>query len=1045
MLSFRSARFAIVLLGVVWVFFSPRSSAQDQSLTPDEREVLIQQSAELEKHWTALYRRGAYREALPLAKQELEIHRQVWGEEHADTAASYNNLGNVSDELGDYPAARKYHERALAIRLKVLGEEHADTAASYNNLGSLSDDLGDYPAAQKYHERALAIKLKVLGEEHADTATSYNNLGIVSRALGDYPAARKYHERALAIRLKVLGEQHADTAASYNNLGVVSEALGDYPAARKYHERALAIRLKVLGEEHADTAASYGNLGVVSKDLGDYPAARKYFERALAIKLKVLGEEHARTAASYNDLGAVSEDRGDYPAARTYHERALAIYRKVLGEEHADTAGSYNNLGNVSAELGDYPAARTYHERALAIKLKVLGEEHASTAASYNNLGIVSYDLGDYPAARKYYERALAIFRKVVGEEHASMAMSYNNLIVLETDVGDWAAAAGWTDKERRGVRRAVAKLLPSLNEKEQRQFLQSNDRNRLELSLSLAFLRPQDPALRSQSAGWLLNAKGVGQQALAERALLSREARDPKLAPVVRQLTDVRRRLAQLSLAAPRPGQVEERQKQLAELSTRESELARQLVEAGGTTLVADPWVEPDAVRSALPAGSVLVEMARFRPYPLGEKDKKKRKWQPARYVAWVIPAARKGDVQLVDLGEAEQIDVQIKDLRLAIQAAASKDSALVKDGEPKAEADVRRLSQALADQIWKPLAPHVAQAKQLFLSPDGGLWLVPWGALPVEKGKFLIEQVTINYLISGRDLATESRGTTSTAWKPVLFANPNFDLLPDAVSTAAKAVLRGAYQDERGGQRTNDKSLLPRVVRLPGTATEAAAIRPNIEKFTGRPPLVYQDIYALESVAKALNRPKVAIFSTHGFFLPDQEARQDEKSSQLALAENEIRAVPLTKEGKPFENPLLRCGLLFAGCNPRNEGQPGSGDDGVLTGMEIVGIDFRGTDLVVLSACETGVGTVNNGEGVAGLRQAFQLAGAEAVVATLWQIPDAESARLMNDFFANLAAGQAKGEALRSAQLKRIASRRQRFGAAHPYFWAAFTLTGR
>ena len=337
------------------------------------------------------------------------------------------------------------------------------------------------------------------------------------------------------------------------------------------------------------------------------------------------------------------------------------------------------------------------------------------------------------------------------------------------------------------------------------------------------------------------------------------------------------------------------------------------------------------------------------------------------------------------------------------------------------------------------------MSQAKQLFLSPDGALWLVPWGAMPITKDKFLIEQLTINYLISGRDVIRSTRGTVSDVRKPVVFADPNFDLAPDEVTTAAKAVLRSTYQDEGEGQRTNDRSLLPRVGRLPVTAVEADAIKPNVEKLTGQAPIVYQDIYALESVAKALNRPKVAIFSTHGFFLPDQEAKRDEKNSQLTLAGNESRAVPLTKEGKPLENPLLRCGLLFAGCNPRNEGQAGSGDDGVLTGMEIVGIDFRGTDLVVLSACETGVGTVNNGEGVAGLRQAFQLAGADAVVATLWQIPDADSARLMNDFFANLAAGQAKGEALRNAQLKRIASRRQRYGAAHPFFWAAFTLTGR
>ena len=252
----------------------------------------------------------------------------------------------------------------------------------------------------------------------------------------------------------------------------------------------------------------------------------------------------------------------------------MAIWKEVLGEKHPEYARSLNNLAVLYNDMGDYAKAEPLYRQALAIRKEVLGEKHPEYAQSLNNLAGLYENMGDYAKAEPLYRQALAIRREVLGEKHPDYAQSLNNLAVVNAAAENWQPAADDAEQARRVIRRHVARVLPSLSAKEQAKFLQATDEGPFHGALSLGLLQRQDPAIAALSAGWLANGKAVAQEALAQRALLARESDYPEVGATVKQLEEIRRQLASLTYAAPKPGQEAARREQLDKLEAQEDDL---------------------------------------------------------------------------------------------------------------------------------------------------------------------------------------------------------------------------------------------------------------------------------------------------------------------------------------------------------------------------------------------------------------------------------------------------------------------------------------
>jgi CHAT domain-containing protein len=977
------------------------------------------------------HRLGKYSEAEPLYREALEIKKTIPGEMHPTYTKGLDDLARLYKDLGDYGTAEPLYLKSLDIQKRFRREEHPQYAASLNNLAALYEVKADYERAGPLYRQALEIRKKVQGEQHPDYAQSLDNLAGFYKSQGDYARAEPLLHQALENRKKIFGEKHLSYAEALNSLAVLQMLQGNYSMAEPLYRQALAVKQQILGDLHPSFAQSLCNFAELYESQGDYARAEPLYLQAAEIRQKVLGEAHSAYAQSLNHLAGLYVSQGDFERARALYHKAIEINKDALGELHPQYGASLYRLAALYQLEGDYAHAEFLTSQAAEIQRKVLGDLNPEYAASLNSLASFYWSEGDYAQAEPLYRRAMEIRQKTLGELHPAYADSLSFLGLLLPYLEQADEGLKLASKSLDIVLQLLERTAVIQSERQQLAMARQVSKNR-DSFVTVARLANASP---EQIYGALLPLKGLVSARLFKlRGLQRQAAREPgsSAAQTFIRLVEQTRLLARLAQVVPPPAQAEAHQQRLRIVHTELEEIQQRLSELSIDYREAEAQQArtPTALSSALPESTALIDLVAYSQYLPPEGERKQPRWEP-QLVAFIIRHDQ--SVKAVFLGPAEPIEKSIQTWRATFGT-----------GEESSAAGV-----SLRKLLWEPLAEHLDGVHTVLVSPEGQLCGLPWGALPGSvAGSFLIEERAFGTIPIPQLLPAVLAGVTHDIPSELLLVG-DIDYGGEPGVLVAGTTTRAALQ--RDGERV-------RFAALNGGREEVVAIQ---NAFGRRFSNGSEKIRTLRTTAATeAEFRRNAIQSrwlhviTHGYFapaLPAGEPRPLRDLDPLILKEQPMRLEELA--------PDLLSGLALTGANqPLLEGS----DDGILTALEVSALDLHRTEMVVLSACETGLGASAGGEGLLGLQRAFQLAGAKTTVASLWKVHDQATLALMIEFYDNLWRKKLpKLEALRHAQISILRGKARLPGSTRgldfepsqlagtegrlpPYYWAAFVLSG-
>ena len=948
-----------------------------------------------------LNKTGAQEKAESLFIEAMEMKRRIYGGDHSEVAIGLNNLAVFHDNLGHSDAAGRYYAESLAM-YRRLYDDDAALITPLANFAYFLTNRGEFSKAENLYVEALGIYEKEFQDDvREEIILLKNNLAYLYERIGRMQDAEQLMVDVLDLARGFYGGDHSSVATAINNLASHFQSRGMDAEAEPLYRESLQMRRRLYADPHPDVLLALNNMGYFNFVRGRLDEAERLFLEAGEMLALLHPGDHAQRTMHLNNLASLYAEQGKNAEAESLYVDALAIVKRLHRHPHPDIGRQHNNLGTLYRDQERHEEARQQFALAVQEYRALEGTSRAELAVALGNLGRITSDLGAFSEGKVLLRESMDIKRSLYDDGHSELIASARIMARMYIRQGSIIEAHDQLEDLISHLEIAMRQSFGFESEKHQLIYMNTVLKPNLDLVTQFCLRNAEaDRSLAGLLMQTLIRFKGAVANESARRS--AEWSKNRHASELRDRLTDLREQDAALASRQHDATLMEERKRiqqtadsldaRLRELD-REYDKLRQRQEAD--------WTD---VQRQLRQDEAIVEFVAV-PYSYRYAENA----DTLLYAAVIL--RRQGDPEIILLTEE-------RNLRRYVEAGM----------HPNADSYIANLSDAhdLYALLWRPMENALSGISTVYLVPDGVLHRLSFHALvsdSTDTPRYLDDRYELHFLTSARALLSRN-----VRYRPAPYRQPeNGVLVGDP--------LFGAIEQRDEDHREPAESAASRGgewMPLPGTRVEVEGIAQLFHEMDV-PCIVMTGNDAREAQIKELSgdAPRVLHIATHGFFF--EVPRTNASRERLRL---------ITRSGaqqlRIEDNPMLRAGLVLSGGNDVWTGNlPSlSSDDGILSALEISRLDLAGTELVTLSACETGLGDITNGEGIFGLQRAFQVAGASRILMSLWKVADEPTAHMMNLFYQYWLQGDDADAAFRRAR------KEMRNAYPQPYFWAGFVM---